>query len=65
MKPVLTDAERDILRMVREGKLNKEIATVRFTSVRTVGFILQNIYTKLHVHNRILAYRKAEQLGLI
>ena len=36
-----------------------------FVSKRTVDFHLANVYDKLHVNNRVQAFRRATRLGLI
>lgn len=48
----LTRAERDVVRLVLEGRSNAEIALTRGTSPRTVANQLQAIYAKLHVGSR-------------
>lgn len=48
----LTDAERTILGHILSGSTNKDIATRRHTSDRTVANQVQSIFDKLHVRSR-------------
>jgi DNA-binding NarL/FixJ family response regulator len=48
----LTDAEREVTRLVLEGLSNREIAERRGTSQRTVANQLRAIYQKLDVSSR-------------
>jgi DNA-binding NarL/FixJ family response regulator len=41
------------------------VADALFVSKRTVDFHLANIYEKLNVNNRVKAFRRAAQMGLI
>jgi DNA-binding CsgD family transcriptional regulator len=49
----LTQAERDVVRLVSEGLANKEIATRLFVSPRTVQTHLTHVYTKLGFTSRV------------
>jgi DNA-binding CsgD family transcriptional regulator len=51
----LTEREADVLRLVADGKTNKEIATHLFLSERTVARHLSNIFTKIGVNTRTAA----------
>jgi len=55
----LTPAERDVVRLVREGLGNKEIATRLFISPRTVQAHLTHVYTKLGVTSRVQLAQEA------
>ncbi len=55
----LTDRERDVLRLVAEGRAKKEIAEALFISYFTVDTHLKNIYEKLNVHSQGAAISKA------
>lgn len=48
---VLTCREREVLKLVAEGKTNKEIAGLLRISVRTVHRHRENIAAKLQIHN--------------
>jgi DNA-binding CsgD family transcriptional regulator len=61
----LTKREIEVLTHVVQGKSSKEVADSLFVSKRTVDFHLANIYDKLHVSNRVQAFRRATRLGLI
>jgi len=49
---LLSSKEIQILRLLAEGKTNKEIAAVQFIELSTVKTHINNIYTKLSVTNR-------------
>lgn len=51
----LTSREKEILALVGNGMGNKEIATKLFISVSTCKHHLENIFSKLGVHNRSAA----------
>jgi len=55
----LTDREQQILKLMVEGLIKKEIADKLSLSFHTVDTHLRNIYTKLHVHTRGGAVGKA------
>jgi len=60
--PQLTKRERQVLRLMAEGRLNLEIADELFLSLVTVKTHINHIFTKLGVKNRveaILAYKEA------
>ena len=61
----LTRREVEVLTLVVQGSSSKEVADQLFVSKRTVDFHLANIYDKLHVSNRVQAFRRATRLGLI
>lgn len=48
----LTEAEAEVVRLVLDGRSNKEIAAARATSERTVANQLASIYRKLGVNSR-------------
>lgn len=50
-KHILTDREREVLWLIREGKLSKQIASLLGISVHTVNRHRQNILEKLSVGN--------------
>ncbi|MFO1443499.1 response regulator transcription factor [Bacillus sp. Bva_UNVM-123] len=59
----LTEREREVLRMVAEGKTAKEISTSLFLSTGTVRNYMSEIISKLNVKNRIEAISIAEEKG--
>jgi ATP/maltotriose-dependent transcriptional regulator MalT len=61
----LTKREIEVLTLVVQGNSSKEVADMLFVRKRTVDFHLANIYDKLHVSNRVQAFRRATKLGLI
>lgn len=61
----LTERERDILRLIGEGKSNKEIAEAMVYSVGTVKWYVNQIFSKLQVANRTQAVVKAQELKLL
>jgi len=61
----LSPREREILRMVGDGKPNKIIADELDISEHTVRNHISNIFQKLHVNNRTEATVIAMKKGLI
>lgn len=61
----LTARETEVLRLVADGKGNKEIAAELFISESTVKYHLRNILDKLHIENRsqVIAYAARRGLG--
>lgn len=59
----LSDRDRRILRLVEEGKTNKEIASLLNLSPGTVRNYLNAATSKLGTSNRIEAFRKARENG--
>jgi DNA-binding CsgD family transcriptional regulator len=60
---LLSAREWQILRLVAEGKSNKEIAAIQFVQLSTVKTHLNNIYGKLSVANRKEARMKYTELA--
>lgn len=54
----LTDREKEILELLSQGLLYKEIADKKFISIDTVKKHVGNIYRKLHVNNKVEAINK-------
>lgn len=61
----LTARELEVLRMLSQGKVNKEIAAALNITERTVKFHVSAILSKLGVGNRTEAVTTAVQRGLI
>ena len=61
----LTTREKDIVRRLKTGLLNKEIATQIFISEGTLKWHLHNIYSKLEVKNRTQAIKVAQERGFL
>lgn len=59
----LTERERQVLELMRDGLAKKEIAARLALSFHTVDDYLRNIYTKLHVHSQAGAVGKAMKHG--
>ena len=61
----LTDRETEVLRLVADGRGNKEIAAELFITESTVKYHLRNILDKLHLENRfqVIAYAARRGLG--
>lgn len=64
-KQLLTNRQRDILRMIAGGKSNKEIADILSISVHTVERHRANIMIRLHLKNSAELVRYAIQKGYV
>ncbi len=62
---ILTERERDVLRLVAEGLSNKEIGSKLFISHRTVDTHRTNLMKKLDVHSVAELIRFAYQTGVV
>ena len=51
----LSEREQDVLRLISEGKTNKEIASVLQISIHTVDAHIRRIFSRLGVRNRVQA----------
>jgi len=60
----LTEREIEVLKLVLEGKSNKEVGVLLCCSKRTIDFHLARIYQKLDVTNRVQAMRRAAHMGI-
>src|SRR3982074_291281 len=61
----LRDREREVLRLVAEGKTNRQIADTLFLSIKTVQTHRDHIMKKLHMHDRTELVKYAIRKGLI
>lgn len=62
---LLSDREKEVLRLIAKGKMSKEVADLLYISINTVNRHRQNILEKLRVKNSIEAYRLAELMELL
>lgn len=62
--PVLTATEKDILKLIAQGKSVKEIAEIRISSTHTIITHKKNIFRKLNVNNVYEATRYAIRAGI-
>jgi DNA-binding CsgD family transcriptional regulator len=62
---LLTRREREVLAMLGQGLMARSMAQRLEVSERTVHKHLGNLYRKLDAHDRLLAVRRAEVLGLL
>jgi DNA-binding NarL/FixJ family response regulator len=60
----LTLREVEVLRLLVEGRSNRQIAEQLFISGKTVSVHVSNILAKLGVHSRLQAAARARELGL-
>ena len=63
--PVITDREREILRLIAEGKSFPEIGSELFIGVTTVKTHVPHVYEKLGVSDRAAAVAEAIRKRLI
>lgn len=63
--PELSDRETDVLKLVAQGYVNKEIAQRLGIGPATVSTHIKNLYKKLAVHTRVAVVKVAQERGLI
>jgi DNA-binding NarL/FixJ family response regulator len=63
-RPRLSRRELEILRLVAQGRPNREVAKILWVTDQTIKFHLANTYKKLNVRNRVEAIHWARQHGL-
>ena len=61
----LTQRELEVLRLLKQGKNNSQIAEILFVSVNTAKAHVGNIFCKLGVHDRVGAVLKAIRENII
>ncbi|RST48607.1 helix-turn-helix transcriptional regulator [Variovorax sp. DXTD-1] len=64
-KGPLTPRELNVLRLIAQGKTNRQIAEESKRSAHTIGAQLKSIYSKLAVKTRTQAVCEATQKGLL
>jgi DNA-binding CsgD family transcriptional regulator len=64
-RPALTRRETEVLTLLSDGLLARTIAARMEVSTRTVHKHLGSAYRKLEAHDRLLAVRRAQSMGLI
>ncbi len=62
---ILTQREQEVLQRIIGGQSNKQIAQALVITVATVKWYVNQIYSKLHVRNRVQAIVRARELNLI
>jgi DNA-binding CsgD family transcriptional regulator len=62
---VLTNRQHDVLRLVAEGRTDREIADLLFLSPRTVNAHVARILDRLDVRTRREAALRGRELGLL
>jgi DNA-binding CsgD family transcriptional regulator len=60
-----TKTEEKVLRLAFTGKTARQVGELLFCSKRTVDFHLANIYDKLDVPNKMMAYQKVKEFKLL
>lgn len=63
--PALSERESDVLKLVAQGYVNKEIAARLGIGTATVSTHIKNLYRKLSVHTRVQVVKVAQERGLI
>ena len=61
----LSERETDVLQLVAQGYVNREIAERLCISPATVGTHIKKLYRKLSVHSRVQVVRVAQERGLL
>ena len=65
LAPLLSERERDVLRLLASDLQGPAIARELFISLNTLRTHTKSIYSKLGVNNRLAAIRRARQLSLL
>jgi DNA-binding NarL/FixJ family response regulator len=61
----LSEREAQVLQCIAQGLSNRDIADKLYLSLGTVKNYISSIYSKLNVHNRTTAMKKAAEEGLL
>jgi DNA-binding NarL/FixJ family response regulator len=61
----LTQREKEVLQLIAEGKVNKEIADLLYIGTETVKSHVKNIFKKFGVKNRVEATAEARKRRLV
>lgn len=64
-RPSLSERETDVLKLVAQGYVNKEIAHKLGIGSATVSTHIKNLYRKLAVHTRVQVVKVAQERGLL
>lgn len=64
-RPALSERETDVLKLVAQGYVNKEIASKLGIGAATVSTHIKNLYRKLAVHTRVQVVKVAQERGLL
>jgi DNA-binding NarL/FixJ family response regulator len=62
---ILSDRETDVLKLLAQGYVTKEIARKLNISSHTVGSHIKNLYRKLSAHTRVQVVKIAQERGLV
>ena len=65
MKQLLTERERDVIKLLTKGFTNNEISEILHISIHTTKAHLESIYEKIEVSNRLQASIKAVYDGIV
>lgn len=61
----LTTRELEVLRLIAQGKTNKDISNILYISIGTTKWHINNIFSKLNVNKRFEALKEAKKLKII
>jgi DNA-binding NarL/FixJ family response regulator len=64
-EPLLSEREREVLKLIAAGSTNREIAQRLYLSPHTVKEHTSAVYRKLHARNRAEAVQRAQRVGLL